>query len=83
MKRRQFVIDSALAGGGIVLLGGSLACRTGAKAPGKSRVVAVAADDMLTDLDYNAAAVHRAFDTGLRELTGEKTLRDAWASLPS
>ena len=83
MKRRQFVIDSALAGGGIVLLGGSLACRTGAKAPGKSRVVAVAADDMLTDLDYNAAAVHRAFDTGLRELTGEKTLRDAWASLVS
>jgi hypothetical protein len=89
MTRRRFVIDSALAGGGIVLLGGSLghslACRAGTKAAssGRSRVVAVAADDMLSGLDYNAAAVHRAFDAGLRELTGEKTLRDAWASLVS
>jgi hypothetical protein len=88
MTRRRFVIDSALAGGGVVLLGGSLgnslACRAGAKAATtKSRVVAVAADDMLTDLDYNAAAVHRAFEAGLRELTGEPTLRDAWASLVS
>ncbi|MCK7482917.1 MAG: hypothetical protein M0C28_41735 [Candidatus Moduliflexus flocculans] len=46
-------------------------------------MVSVAADDMLVDLDYNPAAVHRAFETGLKELTGERTLANAWASLVS
>ena len=31
---------------------------------------------MLTDLDYNPAAVHRAFEAGLKELTGERTLAE-------
>ncbi len=38
---------------------------------------------MLTDLDYNPAAVHRAFEAGLKELTGEKSLAGAWESLVS
>jgi hypothetical protein len=38
---------------------------------------------MLVDLDYNAGAVHRAFEAGLKELTGEQTLEKAWSSLVS
>ncbi|MEN6312604.1 MAG: hypothetical protein ABFD80_13835, partial [Acidobacteriota bacterium] len=104
MKRRKFVRDSALWGGGAVLFGGAFACRgggtvrtapeaaraaagaaapSGANAGAGSRVVGVAADDMLVDLDYNPAAVHRSFEAGLKELTGEKTLAGAWSSLVS
>jgi hypothetical protein len=84
MTRRQFVGSAAGLAGSVALLGGSWACR-GAKtaAAAKSRVVSVAAEDMLADLDYNPAAVHRAFETGLTELTGEKTLAGAWSSLVS
>ncbi|HMA54474.1 MAG TPA: DUF362 domain-containing protein [Acidobacteriota bacterium] len=81
--RRQFVRDSAVLAGSAALLGGSFACRGGAKAPGKSRVVSAAADDMLVDLDYNPGAVHRAFEAGLKELTGERSLAAAWSSLVS
>jgi len=88
LSRRRFVTDAALLAGGALLAGsagGALSCRggagSGASAAGRSRVVSVAADDMLADLDYNPAAVHRAFDSGLRELTGERTLAKAWASL--
>ena len=84
MNRRRFVRDTALLGGGAFLLGSSFGCRGGvAKVPGKSRVVAAAADDMLTGLDYTPAAVHRAFEAGLKELTGERTLAGAWSSLVS
>jgi hypothetical protein len=38
---------------------------------------------MLSDLDYNPAAVHRAFEAGLKELTGEKNLANAWSSFVS
>ncbi len=81
MTRRQFVGSAAALAGGTVLFGGSPACRGRAAAAAKSRVVSVAAGDMLVDLDYNPAAVHRAFETGLKELTGERTLANAWASL--
>jgi len=83
ITRRQFVRNSAVLAGGAALFGGSVACRGGAKAAGKSRVVSAAAEDMLVDLDYNAAAVHRAFAAGLKELTGEGTLENAWSSLVS
>jgi len=98
MTRRRFVRDSAvLAAGGAVLLGGGAAasaCKRGAgakaagaagatAAAGKSRVVSVSAADMLNDLEYNPAAVHRAFEAGLKELTGERTLAAAWSSLVS
>ena len=81
MTRRQFVGNAAALAGGAALFGGSPACRGRAVAAAKSRVVSVAAGDMLVDLDYNPAAVHRAFETGLKELTGERTLANAWASL--
>jgi hypothetical protein len=83
MTRRQFVRNSAVLAGGAALLRGSAACRGGAKSGGKSRVVSAAAEDMLVDLDYNAGAVHRAFAAGLKELTGEGTLENAWSSLVS
>lgn len=84
ITRRRFVGDAAVLAGGaalLPLLGGPLSCRGGA--PAKSRVVSVAAEDMLADLDYSPAAVHRAFETGLKELTGERTLEAAWSSLVS
>ena len=82
--RRRFVRDSAVLAAGAALLGDSFACRGAAKASSaKSRVVSAAADDMLVDLDYNPAAVHRAFEAGLKELTGERTLAAAWSSLVS
>ncbi len=91
MGRRRFFRDSAVLTGGAMLLGGAAlpACRGGgatAAARGgaaKSRVVSVGASDMLADLDYNPAAVHRAFESGLKELTGEKSLAAAWESLVS
>ena len=83
ITRRQFVRNSAVLAGGAALFGGSAACRGGAKSAGKSRGVSVAAQDMLVDLDYNAGAVHRAYAAGLKELTGEATLENAWSSLVS
>jgi hypothetical protein len=38
---------------------------------------------MLLELNYNPDAVHRAFAAGLKELTGERTLGNAWLSLVS
>jgi hypothetical protein len=81
MTRRQFVGSAAALAGGTALFGASPACRGRAAVAAKSRVVSVAAGDMLVDLDYNPTAVHRAFETGLKELTGERTLANAWASL--
>jgi len=83
ITRRRFVRDSGLLAAGLALAPGSIACRSAAKATAKSRVVSVAADDMLAGLDYNPAAVHRAFAAGLEELTGERTLANAWSSLVS
>lgn len=86
MGRRRFFRDSAILAGGAALFGGAAlapACRSAAKAEAKSRVVSVGASDILADLDYNPAAVHRAFESGLKELTGEKSLAAAWESLVS
>ena len=84
ITRRRFVRDAALLAGSAVLAPAAASCRRASLAsPAMSRVVAVAADDILTGLDYNPAAVHRAFEAGLKELTGERTLRNAWASLVS
>jgi len=36
---------------------------------------------MLIETKYNPASVNRAFEVGMKELTGQKTWADAWASL--
>jgi hypothetical protein len=83
MTRREFVRNTVALTGGAALFGSSFACSRGAKTAGKSRVVSVAAEDMLIELNYNPDAVRRAFAAGLRELTGERTLENAWSSLVS
>ena len=79
--RREFIKNSAIAAGGSVLLGNLLKCRSGKKLPVKGRVVSAAAEDMLSGKKYNPDAVHRAFTEGLKEMTGENTLENAWSSL--
>jgi hypothetical protein len=46
-------------------------------------VVSAGADDMLIKQNYNPDAVRRAFTAGLTELTGEKTLENAWSTMVS
>ena len=83
--RREFLgRAAALAAGAVV--GGLAAPSAAASAPdpspvsGTSRLVSVAAKDMLRDGAYAPEAVHRAFAAGLTELTGKSTLPEAWAS---
>lgn len=78
--RREFIKNTAIAAGGTVLLGSHFRCGKGAE---KSRVVSVAAEDMLLNERYNPDAVHRAFTSGLKELTGENSLENAWSSIIS
>jgi len=74
--RREFLKQSALAAGGTALLGSNLQCDSA-----KSKVVSVAAEDMLANEKYNPNAVHRVFDTGLKEMTGQNSLANAWSSI--
>jgi hypothetical protein len=80
--RREFLRQSTgLAAG--AMLGGVVPPGTAAAVPraGTSRLVSVAARDILKDGAYDPEAVHRSFAAGLTELTGRPTLRDAWSSL--
>ncbi|MDH4195926.1 MAG: DUF362 domain-containing protein [Candidatus Aminicenantes bacterium] len=79
--RRGFVRDSAVLAGAAALGGPFLPRGLGAVPPAKSRVVSVAAADMLAEGKYNPEAVGRAYAAGLKELTGEKTAASAWSSL--
>ena len=82
--RREFLKDTALmAAGGVVLGGGALSAGGRSASPLRSKVVSVAAADILKDGAYNPEAVHRAFAAGLTEMTGQKTLQNAWSSLVS
>jgi len=76
ITRREFLKQSALAAGGTALLGSNFHCGSS-----KSRVVSVAAEDILANEKYNPKAVHRAFDTGLQEMTGQNSLANAWSSM--
>jgi hypothetical protein len=78
--RREFIKKSSVWAGGAALFGRAGFAQNPPPAA-KSRVVAVAADDMLRDGAYNPAAVDRAFAAGLRELTGERSAANAWSSL--
>ena len=79
--RRDFIKDSTILAGGTFLLGGRLARGGALQRAEKSEVISVAAEDILTGGKYNPDAVHRAFSRGLREMTGENSLADAWSSL--
>lgn len=79
--RREFLKRSATIAGGAVLLG-----RTGwpwptAQPASQSRLVSVAADDILSEGKYVPDVVGRVFAAGMKELTGQKTPSDAWSSL--
>ncbi|OGD16852.1 MAG: hypothetical protein A2Y69_00195 [Candidatus Aminicenantes bacterium RBG_13_59_9] len=79
--RRAFLKHSAALAGGTVLFGPTKWPRLMSGPGPQSRVVSVAASDMLVETKYNPAAVGRAFDAGMKELTGEKTAAGAWSSL--
>jgi len=79
--RREFIKNSTITAGGIALLGNSLMCAKNKKLAEKSTVVSAAAEDMLIGQKYNPEAVHRAFSTGLKEMTGENSFENAWSSL--
>ena len=81
--RREFIKNSVLLTGGAALFGGSFGCTARKSIPKSGLVVSTAADDMLIGQNYNPDAVHRAFAAGLTELSGEKTLENAWSSLIS
>ena len=79
--RREFLKHSAALAGGTVLLGRAAWSRLALGRAPESRVVSVAASDMLVKMKYNPDAVSRAFEAGMKELTGQKTAANAWASL--
>ncbi|MBC8183792.1 DUF362 domain-containing protein [candidate division KSB1 bacterium] len=79
--RREFIKDSAITAGGITLLSSPLMCTKISESVEKSQVVSAATDDMLDNQKYNPDAVHRAFNQGLKELTGENSLKNSWASM--
>jgi len=80
-NRREFIKNSAILAGSTALFGSSLMCGCAGNRAQKSRVVSAAAEDMLSDQKYNPDALHRAFSAGLKELTDENSLENAWASL--
>jgi hypothetical protein len=80
-NRREFIKNSAIFAGGTALFGNSLVCSRARSRTQKSRVISAAAEDMLIDQKYNPDAVQRAFSAGLKELTGENSLENSWASL--
>jgi len=79
--RREFIKDTTIAAGSIALLGNFLMCSKSKGLVEKSIVISAAAEDMLIGQKYNPEAVHRAFSTGLMEMTGENSLENAWASM--
>jgi len=79
--RREFIRDSAVLAGAAAIGGRTLLARPGSAPPDKSRVVSVAAADMLVEGQYNPEAVGRAYEAGLKELTGEKKAAGAWSSI--
>ncbi len=81
ITRREFIKKTAIATGGTALLGSHFMCKGSRKLAGKNRVVSFASEDMLNGQKYNPEAVHRAFSEGLKEMTGEKTLENAWSSM--
>jgi len=78
--RREFIRNSAVLVGAAAIGKRTLLAWPG-RAAAKSKVVSVAAGDMIVEAKYNPEAVGRAFEAGLKELTGEKKAAGAWSSL--
>lgn len=79
ITRREFLKSSAAAGAAVTLnplfsIGGNLP-------KDNSKVVSVAANNILDGIKYRPNVVNRVFGKGLTELTGENSLEDAWSSL--
>jgi len=83
ITRREFIKNSTVTAGAAVMLGNPLFHIKNNRYDEKSRVVSVAADDILKGEQYNPEAVRRTFEAGLKEMTGEKTLENAWSSMVS
>jgi hypothetical protein len=81
ITRREFLKGSTAVFAGTIWPGFKLPASLEGDPLPQTRVVSVAAEDMLSQGAYNPPAVHRAFSAGLRELTSEKTLAKAWSSL--
>ena len=81
ITRRAFLKGSAFLAGGVILPGNPHMPWRDRNPLVKSKVISVAAKDMLRQGNYNPEAVHRAYAEGLKEMTGEHTLRNAWAAL--
>ncbi len=79
--RREFLRQSAAIAAGAAVLGGKGWSGFSPEPAAMSRVVSVAAQDMLVEGKYNPDVVKRAFAAGMKELTGQKTGADAWSSL--
>jgi hypothetical protein len=81
ITRRDFIRDASITAGAAAfspcLLFG--ACQSSSTRT--SRVVSVAGKNVLVGENYDPTVVNRMFDAGLRELTGEKSLTNAWSSL--
>lgn len=83
LTRREFFRSSGLLACQAVLLGGAEASAAQGTLAARSRVVSVSTEGILSDMTYNPDGVHRAYKAGLCELTGQRSLADAWASLIS
>jgi hypothetical protein len=79
--RREFITKSAILAGSAVLGGGPFLAGGTRERLERSRVVSVAAEDMINKGQYNPEAVRRAFTAGLKEMTGQDTVESAWSSL--
>ena len=81
MTRREFMKSATAVAGETIFCNHPPRPGYGQERVLKSKVVSVAAEDMLREEMYNPEAVGRAFAAGLKEMTGEKTAADAWSSL--
>jgi len=79
--RREFIRNSAVLAGAAAIGGRNLLGWPSLAGPAKSRVVSVAAADILVEGKYNPEAVGRVYEAGMKELTGEKNAAGAWSSL--
>ena len=81
VDRRDFIRDSVALAGAAALWPRDLLGLGQRAAQARSRVASVAATGILSGENYDPAVVHRAFEAGLKGLTGERTLDASWASM--